>query len=113
MKGLKIRLISYANFKTRAVILKRIVWIISMMLFVACSKNIPAVKIAEEPMVKDCTYVATLSAMTDPGRALDNYRATDHQDRVLERAANLGATHVVWVYDVRIGSAAIAYRCGN
>jgi hypothetical protein len=113
MKGLKIWLISCGNFKVLAVIMKKIVWIISMMVVVACSKNIPAVKIAEESMMKDCAYVATLSDMTDPGRALDNYRSPDHQDRVLERAANLGATHVVWVYDYRIGSAAVAYRCGN
>ena len=86
-------------------------WLISIVFFLGCTKTIPAVKIAEEPMVQDCVYVATLSETADPGRPLDNYRPSEHQAEVLERAANLGATHVVWVYDYKIGSAAVAYRC--
>ena len=70
-------------------------------------------KIAEESMVQDCAYVATLSETADPGRYLDNYQPSEHQAEVLERAANLGATHVVWVYDFRIGSAAVAYLCDH
>ena len=62
-------------------------------------------------MVQDCEYVATISETADPGRILDNYRPTEHQDEALQRAANLGATHIVWVYDYRIGSAGMAYRC--
>lgn len=85
----------------------------SIFILTACAKTIPAVKIAEEPMVQDCDYVATLSETTDSGRRLDNLRPPEHQDEVLERAANLGATHVVWVYDFRIGSAAVAYRCDH
>lgn len=91
--------------------LKTLICMVSIIFIAGCAKTIPAVKIAEESMVRDCAYVATLSETADPGRPLDNYRSPEHEDEVLKRAANLGATHVVWVYDFRIGSAAVAYRC--
>ena len=106
-------MILFENFKATAAMIKKLIWIIGIIFLAACAKTIPAVKIAEEPMVQDCAYLATLSEMTDPGRRLDNYRPAEHQDEVLERAANLGATHIVWVYDFRIGSAAEAYRCDH
>ena len=104
-------MISIENPKASAASIKMLMWLISIVFFLGCTKTIPAVKVAEEPMVRDCAYVATLSETADPGRPLDNYRPSEHQAEVLERAANLGATHVVWVYDFRIGSAAVAYRC--
>jgi hypothetical protein len=106
-------LISFEYLKASAAIMKKLIWLISIVFFLGCTKTIPAVKIAEEPMVQDCAYVATLSETADPGRYLDNYRPSEHQAEVLERAANLGATHVVWVYDFRIGSAAVAYICDH
>jgi hypothetical protein len=106
-------LILFENLNGTLVTIKKLIWIISIIFMTACAKTIPAVKIAEEPMVQDCTYLATLSETTDPGRRLDNYRPPEHQDEIFERAANLGATHIVWVYDFRIGSAAVAYRCDH
>jgi hypothetical protein len=106
-------LILFENLKGTAVLIKKLIWFSSILFIAACAKTIPAVKIAEEPMVQDCAYIATLSETTDPGRRLDNYRPSEHQDEVLERAANLGATHIVWLYDFRIGSAAVAYRCDH
>jgi hypothetical protein len=106
-------LILFENLKGTAALIKKLIWISSILFIAACAKTIPAVKIAEEPMVQDCAYIATLSETTDPGRRLDNYRPSEHQDEVLERAANLGATHIVWLYDFRIGSAAVAYRCDH
>ena len=91
--------------------MKKLLWLISAIFITACVKTLPAVKVAEEAMVQDCELVATISETTDPGRILDNYRPTEHQDVILQRAANLGATHIVWVYDYRIGSSASAYRC--
>ena len=88
-------------------------WVIGILFMVSCVKTIPAVKIAEEPMVQGCDHIATLSETTDPGRILDHYRPSEHQDVILKRAANLGATHIVWLYDYRVGSAADAYRCDN
>ena len=106
-------MISFDNFKCTATLIKMLIGISCILFIAACAKTIPAVKIAEKPMVHDCDYVATLSETSDPGRRLDNLRPPEHQDEVLERAANLGATHVVWEYDFRIGSAAVAYRCDH
>lgn len=89
----------------------KLIWIISAIFMAACMKTIPAVKVAEESMVQDCEYVATLSEIADPGKSFYNYLSQESQDKILMRAANLRATHVVWVYDYRMGSAAIAYRC--
>ncbi len=101
------------NFKGPVFPMKKLLWIFSAFYIAACTKTIPAVKVAEESMVQGCEIVATISETTDPGRPLDNYRPAEHEDRVLERAANLGATHIVWVYDYRMGSAAVAYRCDH
>ena len=91
--------------------MKKLLLLIIVLLMAACMQTLPAVKVAEESMVQDCERIATLSENTDPGRVLENYRPPDHQDEILRRAANLGATHIVWVYDYRIGSAGVAYRC--
>ncbi len=93
--------------------MKKTFWLIIAVYLTACIQTLPAVKVAEKQMVEDCEFVATISETTDPGRILDNYRPTDHQDEVLQRAANLGATHIVWVYNYRIGSSANAYRCSR
>ncbi len=93
--------------------MQKLLWLISAMLMTACIQTLPAVKVAEEPMVRNCEFVGTISEITDPGRILDNYRPTEHQDEILQRAANLGATHIVWEYNYRIGSSANAYRCGR
>ena len=104
---------SFENLKSTAALINMLMGISCILLMAACAKTIPAVKVAEEPMVQDCAYVATLSETSDPGRRLDNLRPPQHQDEVLERAANLGATHIVWEYDFRVGSAAVAYRCDH
>jgi hypothetical protein len=113
MIRIKTPLISFEKFRCSAPRIKKLIWMISVVFIAACTKTIPAVKIAEEPMVQGCTYLATLSETTDPGRRLDNYRHPEHQDKILERAANLGATHIVWIYDYRMGSSAVAYRCDH
>ncbi|MGD9173281.1 MAG: hypothetical protein PVF29_03920 [Desulfobacterales bacterium] len=93
--------------------MKKGLLLIGVLFLVACFKTITAVKVAEKPMVQGCAHIATLAENTDPGRILDNYRSTEHQDEILKRAANLGATHVVWLYEYRVGSAADAYRCDH
>jgi len=113
MIRIKILLISFEKVKCSAALMKKLIWMLSMLFIAACPKTIPVVKIAEEPMVQDCAYVATLSEINDPGRRLDNYRHPEHQDKILERATNLGATHIVWLYDNRMGSSAVAYRCDH
>ena len=91
--------------------MQKLIWIIMAIFTAACMKTIPAVKVAEESMVRNCEYVATLSETTDPGKLFYNYLPKESQDKILIRAANLRATHVVWVYDHPMGSAAVAYRC--
>jgi hypothetical protein len=93
--------------------MKKLLLLIAALFMAACMQTLPAVKVAEESMVQDCERIATLSETIDPGRVLDNYRPSEHQDVILQRAANLGATHIVWLYDYRIGSAGVAYRCEN
>ena len=88
--------------------MRKLLWPLGAILMTACIQTLPAVKVAEQPMVQNCEFVATISETTDPGRILHNYRPTEHQDEVLQRAANLGATHIVWVYNFRIGSSANA-----
>ena len=68
--------------------------------------------LAEEQMVQDCHYLDTLSETSDPGRFLPKYRADEAEKEILQRADQLGATHVVWIYYYhRIGSTAMVYRC--
>ena len=93
--------------------MKKGLWLLGIVFIFACTKTIPAVKVAEEPMVQDCAFIATLSEHTDPGRFFHNYRPAEHQDEILKRAENLGATHVVWLHNFEVGSAAKVYRCDN
>lgn len=87
------------------------IWLLLSIFMVACMKTIPEVKVAEESMVQNCEYVATLSETSDPGGLFSNYQSQTTRNKILSRAANLRATHIVWVYDNRTGSAAVAYRC--
>ena len=91
--------------------MKKLLVIISGFMLAACIKTLPAVKVAEETMVRDCAYVETISETIDSGKLWANHRHNESQNEILRRAGNLGATHIVWVYNYRMGSAAIAYRC--
>ena len=97
--------------RNHLVFMQKLILIIMAVFLAACTKTLPAVKVAEESMVQECEYVATLSETTDSGNFFYNYLSQASQDKILMRAANLRATHIVWVYDYRMGSAAIAYRC--
>ncbi len=85
--------------------------------FVACAQNrVPNLVIAEEGMVGTCEYLDTISETSDPGKPITNYKHYKYYDgelKVLERADNIGATHLVWLYNYPIGSSASAYRCGE
>jgi hypothetical protein len=93
--------------------MQKLTWILLVIFIVACMKTIPAVKVAEESMVQDCEYVATLTETSDPGKLFNYYQPHETEDKILKRAANLRATHIVWVYDYQMGSAAVAYRCNR
>jgi hypothetical protein len=64
-------------------------------LLVACTQNrFPNLKVAGKP-VTNYKY----------------YKYYDGELKVLERADNMGATHLVWQYNYPIGSSGAAYRC--
>jgi hypothetical protein len=78
-----------------------------------CAANAPySVAVAEEIMVRHCTYIATLSENSDMGSFQIHPKFTyDGRDMVLRKAEMLNATHVVFLADYPSGSAALAYHC--
>ena len=94
-------------------------WIILLAIpfFVACTQNrFSNLVIAEEGMVDTCDYLDTISETSDPGKPVTNYKYYKFYDgelKVLERADNMGATHLVWLYNYPIGSSGSAYRCNE
>ena len=92
-------------------------WIILLgfILLSGCTNNrFPNLFVAEEKMVQDCQYLDTISESSDPGKFVTNYQLVEYYDgelKVLERANNMVATHIVWMYNHPIGSSASAYRC--
>ncbi len=89
--------------------------LLAIPLLVACTQNrFPNLVIAEEGMVNPCHYLDTISEISDPGKPVINYKYYKYYDgelKVLERAYNMGATHLVWIYNYAIGSSGSAYRC--
>ena len=92
-------------------------WIMffGFILLSGCTNNrFPNLLIAEEILVLDCQYLDTISESSDPGKFVTNYQFAEFYDgelKVLERANNLQATHIVWMYNHPSGSSASAYRC--
>jgi len=83
----------------------------------ACVKNrFPNLVVAEAGMVRQCQYLDTISETSDPGKLVINDQVVEYYDgelKVLQRANNMEATHIVWLYNYPIGSAASAYRCAE
>ena len=88
---------------------------IGLLILSGCNNNrFPNLSVAEEIMVQDCQYLVTVSETSDPGKFATNYQFVRYYDgelKVLERANNMEATHIVWMYNHPIGSSASAYRC--
>ena len=83
----------------------------------ACTKyRFPNIVSTEERMVIDCSYLDTISEVSDPGKMIFPAKYSNPYDgelKVLERASNMGASHIVWMYNYPIGSSASAYRCAD
>ena len=83
----------------------------------ACTKNrFPNIVTAEEGMIYECSYLDTISEVSDPGKMIFPSKYSNPYDgelKVLERASNMGASHIVWMYNYPFGSSASAYRCAN
>jgi hypothetical protein len=71
-----------------------------------------SVAVAEERMVRHCTYIATIAENSDMGAFQIHPKFTyDGRDMVLRRAEMLNATHVVFLADTPSASAGMAYHC--
>ena len=83
----------------------------------ACTKNrFPNIISADERLVRECSYLDTISEISDPGKMIFPAKYSNPYDgelKVLERASNMGASHIVWMYNYPFGSSASAYRCAN
>ena len=94
-------------------------WMIlfGFLLLMGCTNNrFPNLHVAEERFVQQCQYLDTISETSDPGKVATNYQFVRYYDgelKVLERASNMAATHIVWMYNYPIGSSASAYRCAE
>jgi hypothetical protein len=92
------------------------IFILLLVLLVGCAKNrFPDLVVAEEGMIWNCEYLDTLSETSDPGKFFHSStkysKYYDGELKVLERASNMGATHVVWLHNYSVGSSAEVYRC--
>ena len=80
-----------------------------------CTRNrVPDLRVAEETMIQDCQYIDTISESSDPGKFVTSYQLNRYWDgelKVMERASNMQATHIVWMFNHPIGSSAAVYRC--
>ena len=87
------------------------------LLLSACANNrFPNLVAAEEKMVCQCHYLDTISEASDPGKLLfpaKYYYPYDGELKVLERASNIGGSHIVWLYNYPVGSSASVYRCDD
>jgi hypothetical protein len=67
-------------------------------------------------MVGNCSYLNTISELSDPGKMVFPAKYSNPYDgelKVLERVRNMGASHIVWMYNYPIGSSASAFYCGD
>ncbi len=93
---------------------KWIILLVIILLSSCTSSRLPNILVAEEGMMQDCQYLDTLSEVSDPGKFVTSYQFVRYYDgelKILERANNMAATHIVWMYNHPIASSASAYRC--
>ncbi len=83
----------------------------------ACTNNrFSNIVSAEEGMVSKCSYLDTITEVSDPGKMVFPSKYSNPyagELKVLERASNMGASHIVWMYNYPIGSSASVYRCAD
>ena len=92
--------------------MKKLLLLFTLVLLGACAQTkYPHLIATEAQMVQDCQYLNTFAYNADPGRLFYHFRDSDAEQEILYRATVIGATHIVWVYDIQIGSAAELYKC--
>ena len=91
--------------------------LILLVFIAACTKNrFPNIVSAEEGMISKCRYLDTISEVSDPGKMVFPAKYSNPYDgelKVLERASNMGASHIVWLYNYPMGSSASVYHCDD
>ncbi len=65
----------------------------------------------EAPWVADCTRLGVINETADAGDPFPFSATQKMIRRVKARAAQLGATHLVWLHKTRLSGSAEAYRC--
>jgi len=97
--------------------LKKFIILLLLAFLSACAKNrIPDTIVAEEGMVWNCRYLDTVSEISDPGKVIFPLKFSSPygaERKVLERSRNMGASHIVWMYNYPVGSSAAVYRCDD
>ena len=93
--------------------MKKLLFIFAVVLLGACAPKArhPHLIVTEAQMVQDCQYLNTFAYNEDPGRLFSKFRDSEAEQTILHEADVIGATHVVWVYNYQIGSAAELYKC--
>ncbi len=71
----------------------------------------PEVVETESQLVTDCTMLGVIAETADAGQPISILATRGMVNRVKERAAQLGADHIVWLHKTDISAAAEAYRC--
>lgn len=67
-------------------------------------------------LMGECECIGTFAETSNPGREdgglIKHYAdTTGVKQRVMQRAAKAGATHLVWMHTYSVAAAAQAYRC--
>lgn len=72
---------------------------------------LPEVAETEHQNVTSCRRLGTVTEMIDPGKVLLFLETRRTKKRTMQRAIDLGATHIVWEYQTNQSMAATAYHC--
>lgn len=65
----------------------------------------------DERMVKNCKNLGSVSRTADMNKFFGYHLARRNIQLVKQQAAQLGATHIVWLYQYKNSAAALAYSC--
>lgn len=93
--------------------LRTLVWVLASLTLAGC---VPfesyRIKQTEERLVADCAFIDQITAVSDMGPfQIHPILMDDARGKILRRAENMNATHVVWLGDYYFGGAAMAYYC--
>lgn len=65
----------------------------------------------DERTVDNCRYLGAVSGTADPRFIPEIYAVAKCKERARLHAAEIGATHIVWLYSHPSAAAALAYNC--